>query len=350
VPWELHEVLLLLSAVQLVLLATVLARDQRDDASVRASLVLIAAVLDHLLLPVLRAKGAPVPAVFVAAFLDGAVPLAFWWLTKVHFEDDFRFRPLHGLVLLAFVALGSVPSAVPEARYALWPLLPRLLSLGLVAHALITVHLGARSDLVLSRLQARNAALGLVGTYMFFELLAEIFLARAVSERTAETMHAASAAVLIFAVCVLCLRAQEVLRPAKAAEPPVLDPALADRLQHLLEVERVFLQEGLTIAVLADRLGVHEYKVRQLINARLGFKNFNAFLHHYRIAEARKLLGNPSHAHLGVAQIAYDVGYRSLGPFNKAFKELVGQTPTEFRTAASTGAPAAPPLPVAKSS
>jgi AraC-like DNA-binding protein len=332
VTWQLYEVLLLLSVVQLVLLAMVLARDERSDPSARASLVLIAAVVDHLLLPVLRAKGAPAPAVFVAAFLDGTVPLAFWWLTKVHFEDDFRFRPIHGLVLLVFVALRSVPSAVPELRYALWPLLPRILSLVLVAQALITVHLGARSDLVVSRLQARNAALGLVGTYMFFELLAEIFLARMVPARTGEMTHAATAAVLIFAVCVLCLRTQEILRAAKSADPPALDPALADRLQQLLEVERIFLQEGLTIAVLAERLGIHEYKVRQLINTRLGFKNFNAFLHHYRVAEARNLLRDPGKAHLGVAQIAYDVGYRSLGPFNKAFKELVGQTPTEFRS------------------
>ena len=29
--------------------------------------------------------------------------------------------------------------------------------------------------------------------------------------------------------------------------------------------------------------------------------------------------------------IALDMGYRSLSPFNKAFKEIKGMTPTEFR-------------------
>jgi AraC-like DNA-binding protein len=351
VTWELYEVCLLMCVVQLVLLATILARDRRGDPGVGASLVLIAAVIDHVLVPILSAKGAPATLLQPALFLDGTVPLAFWWLARVHFDDDFRVRPLHVAVLAAFVALRCVPSVVPELRYALWPLLPRVISLGFVAQALIHVHLGARSDLVLSRIQARHASLWLVGTYLVFELLAEIFLSRLVKVTTAETVHAASAALLIFVVCVIMLRMQEVLRPAKAAEPPpALDPALADRLQHLVEVEHVFLQEGLTIAVLADRLGVHEYKVRQLINSRLGFKNFNAFLHHYRIAEARLRLGDPASAHLGIAQIAYDVGYRSLGPFNKAFKELVGQTPTEFRASLSTPAPSAGPLAPAKSS
>jgi AraC-like DNA-binding protein len=80
-------------------------------------------------------------------------------------------------------------------------------------------------------------------------------------------------------------------------------------------------------------MDAHEHKVRQLINSRLGFRNFNAFLHHFRIQEARRVLADPAQSHVGVAQVAYQVGYRSLGPFNKAFKELTGLTPTEFRTA-----------------
>jgi AraC-like DNA-binding protein len=49
----------------------------------------------------------------------------------------------------------------------------------------------------------------------------------------------------------------------------------------------VFREEGLTIADLAQRLGVQEYRVRQFINAQLGFRNFNAFLHQYRLREAQ---------------------------------------------------------------
>ncbi len=99
----------------------------------------------------------------------------------------------------------------------------------------------------------------------------------------------------------------------------------------LVEEQHVYREEGLTIAGLAERLGTQEHKVRQLINSHLGFRNFNAFLHHYRLRAAQQALLDPGRLHLGVAQIAYEVGYRSLGPFNKAFKEATGLTPTEFR-------------------
>ena len=35
-----------------------------------------------------------------------------------------------------------------------------------------------------------------------------------------------------------------------------------------------------------------------------------------------------------MAEVAFRFGYSSLGPFNRAFKEIVGQTPTEYRKAA----------------
>lgn len=97
----------------------------------------------------------------------------------------------------------------------------------------------------------------------------------------------------------------------------------------------MFREEGLTISTLAARLDAQEYRVRQLINAQLGFRNFNAFLNHYRVREARKTLGDPARRHLGIAQVAYEVGYSSLGPFNKAFKERTGRTPSEFRAQVS---------------
>jgi AraC-like DNA-binding protein len=127
--------------------------------------------------------------------------------------------------------------------------------------------------------------------------------------------------------------APEVLRAPRAAlDGPALDPALAERLQRLVEVDEVFRHEGLTIRDLAERLGAQEYKVRQLINAQLGFKNFNAFLNRYRVAAAEKVLVDPTCTHLGVAEIAYQVGYRSLGTFNRAFKDATGRTPSEHRT------------------
>ena len=121
--------------------------------------------------------------------------------------------------------------------------------------------------------------------------------------------------------------------PEVALSGPAVDPELSERLKSLLETGEVLREEGLTIRSLAERLGAQEHKVRQLINAQLGFKNFNAFLNRFRVEAAEKQLADPAKAHLGVAEIADGVGYRSLATFNRAFKEVTGRTPTEYRTA-----------------
>jgi AraC-like DNA-binding protein len=81
-------------------------------------------------------------------------------------------------------------------------------------------------------------------------------------------------------------------------------------------------------------LGEQEYKVRRLINGELGFRNFNDFLNKYRVNDACEILNDPSQNRKTILEIAYSLGYQSIGPFNKAFKELKETTPTVFRKAA----------------
>ena len=98
-----------------------------------------------------------------------------------------------------------------------------------------------------------------------------------------------------------------------------------------MTVERIYRQEGLTIGVLAARLGLTEYRLRQAINEGLGYRNFNAFLNRYRLDEARAALADPTQREVPVLTIALDAGFQSIGPFNRAFKADTGLTPTEFR-------------------
>ena len=114
-------------------------------------------------------------------------------------------------------------------------------------------------------------------------------------------------------------------------KPAAVEPALLRRLEHLMAVERAYRREGLTIGSLSAELGVAEYRLRQLINERLGHRNFNAFLNGYRIEEARAALADPEQKDVPVLTIALDAGFQSVGPFNRAFKAATGVTPSEFR-------------------
>jgi AraC-like DNA-binding protein len=78
-------------------------------------------------------------------------------------------------------------------------------------------------------------------------------------------------------------------------------------------------------------LGVPEYRLRALINKRLGYRNFNALLHEYRLRDACAQLADPAKAHLPILTIALDVGYQSIAPFNQAFRDAMGCTPSAYR-------------------
>ncbi len=118
--------------------------------------------------------------------------------------------------------------------------------------------------------------------------------------------------------------------PAVAAIDPE-ERALLDRLRRLMEDERVYREEGLGIAALAARLGLPEYRLRRLINQRLGHRNFISFVNGYRLAEAVAALSDPAQAQVPILTIALDAGFQSIGPFNRAFKAQTGMTPTDFR-------------------
>ena len=90
-------------------------------------------------------------------------------------------------------------------------------------------------------------------------------------------------------------------------------------------------QEGLTIGEVARRLDAPEHRVRRLINQRLGHRNFADYVNSFRISAAKARLADPGDARTTVAAIAFDLGYGSLGPFNRAFREATGVTPTAWR-------------------
>jgi len=131
-------------------------------------------------------------------------------------------------------------------------------------------------------------------------------------------------------------------RPSRAAPEAVsvVDQAQLERLEQMMSVERAYRLEGLTIAALAAKLELPEYRLRQLINEGLGYRNFNAFLNHHRIEDAKAALSDPSQRDVPILTIAMDAGFQSIGPFNRAFKAGTGLTPSEFRrVACQTGRP-----------
>jgi AraC-like DNA-binding protein len=126
--------------------------------------------------------------------------------------------------------------------------------------------------------------------------------------------------------------------PARETQQRSADDAALARLQTLLEAERIYRESDLSLAKLAERAGIPEYRMRRLIHQRLGFRNFNSFLHSHRVAEVAAALGDPNLRRMPILTLAFDAGYRSVNTFNRGFREVVGMTPSAYRREADAGA------------
>jgi AraC-like DNA-binding protein len=128
-------------------------------------------------------------------------------------------------------------------------------------------------------------------------------------------------------------------RPAPPATGQ--EAALLEALRKLMEDDKAYREDALSITSLSQHLGVQEYRLRRLINGQLGHRNFSAFVNGYRLTEVTAALADPSQAEVPILTIALDAGFGSIGPFNRAFKAHTGLTPTEYRRARLGGAAAA---------
>ncbi len=111
---------------------------------------------------------------------------------------------------------------------------------------------------------------------------------------------------------------------------PAVQTALITRIESAMQAG-IWRNEGLTISALAQEVDAPEHRVRKAINQGLGHRNFSSFINQSRIQEAKRRLRAPADLETTVLEIAYAVGFSSLGPFNRAFREATKQSPTEYR-------------------
>ncbi len=106
---------------------------------------------------------------------------------------------------------------------------------------------------------------------------------------------------------------------------------LADKMLQAINNDSLLTQPNLKVSDLADHIGEQEYKVTRCITSRLQYRNFNHMVNNHRIDRAIDMLKDPNSRHIKISTIAFDCGYNSLGPFNRAFKQHTDMTPRKYR-------------------
>ncbi len=104
------------------------------------------------------------------------------------------------------------------------------------------------------------------------------------------------------------------------SEPPVITRAKQFIADHSTE--------DLSLGQVAKAVNTSVFYFCKLFKKATGI-NFTDYLSRVRIEQARNLLLNPN---LRVSEIAYEVGFQSLTHFNRVFKKVIGQSPTEYRS------------------
>ena len=103
-----------------------------------------------------------------------------------------------------------------------------------------------------------------------------------------------------------------------------------NKLLSIMETEKPFLNNNLTLQKLSEMLAVSPHHLSQIINERMD-QNFFDFINSYRIEEAKILLLDKRGELLTILAIAEEVGFNSKSAFNIAFKKYTSMTPTQFK-------------------
>lgn len=340
------DLLLRGAAFALLLLLALRLQDAPASTSRRLCQALALCILGYLLstqgpggeLPELL--GLPATSEGPAIVLATLAPAVFWLFAQSLFLDDWRWRHWYALPLLLMGGLSLLCLWPHEPRtLARLSLLQHLAALALTAHALWLIARDQGADLLNARRTLRLWLGPGIGLYIALILGVELAYPPGSTPHWLLLLNllGISLIALLLNLGEASLRAWLLPAPAIPSEPAaarsedeVEDGALL-RLRLAMEGEQLWRRESLSVADLAEHLGLPEYRLRRLINGALGQRNFNAYLNRFRVEAACAQLADPARRRLPILSIALDVGFASIGPFNRAFKAQLDCTPSEFR-------------------
>lgn len=117
-----------------------------------------------------------------------------------------------------------------------------------------------------------------------------------------------------------------------ASVPTLPDTSAAqfiDRLQQIMETQKLYLDPSLTVNTLAQQAGIPAKTVSAVLNQHL-HKGFSVFVNEYRVAAFRERVMQQDAGNLTIPGIATECGFSSAATFQRIFKQLTGTTPSRF--------------------
>jgi AraC-like DNA-binding protein len=117
----------------------------------------------------------------------------------------------------------------------------------------------------------------------------------------------------------LSIVGNQVMMQEKHAEPPNITRAKQFIHEHQ--------SEDLSLARVAQAVNTSTFYFCKMFKKTTGL-HFTDYLSRVRVEKAKNLLINPN---LRVSEIAYEVGFQSLTHFNRVFRKMAGESPSDYR-------------------
>ena len=102
------------------------------------------------------------------------------------------------------------------------------------------------------------------------------------------------------------------------------------RAERATRKHKLYLQKNFRISELANRLGESSRIVSRAINL-YAKGNFNSFVNEFRVRHAERLIETGKLDKYTMDAIADEAGFSNKVSFNKAFRSIIGMSPSEFR-------------------
>lgn len=102
-----------------------------------------------------------------------------------------------------------------------------------------------------------------------------------------------------------------------------------EKLNKIMVQEKVYTNIELSLSDLASKLEIHPNYLSEIINKKEN-KTFYDYINQYRVEEFKRLVAIPDNQQFTLMALAYDCGFNSKSSFNRHFKRVTNQTPSQY--------------------
>lgn len=241
-------------------------------------------------------------------------------LAGIGFRRAYHTRPVTFFAITGLMLSGLIFHTAPPAlaAWSFWAgTTNKFILCGFLLHGLFSFWSGRHDDMDAQRLPRRY----MLTTFCTVTLLVTLLT----------NPYSNGATTLLLGLWIMTTYTLHIVRTESIEPAFETYEEKLEELRSLFDRRHIYREDDLTLERIGDRLLLKNQAVRVLIHIGFGFRRLSNLLDHYRIADARIILEDVDQVEMKLDEIAISVGYGSIGPFEEAFRRLVGESAQGFR-------------------